>query len=185
MNKLNILFLLTISISNSMLYAANQTSTTTPVFVNKKLPFTINIERADFELPKGLHSGARAFLGNKWIFISGRTNGLHSFNNNDNNFPPQKQNQEVFVLDTVTKITKSRSLHDPKSGLNQTQIDSLSVTSPQYYQNNNILYITGGYGVITATGKFSTKDTLTAIDLPGLINWVTSPNNNTLLTKTI
>lgn len=192
-------FLLTILISSSFINAscpyknkikklpfnANQTATTTPVLVNKKLPFRLNIERADFELPQGVHSGARAILDTKWIFIAGRTNGLHGFNNNDNNFPPQQQNHNIYVLDTVTKKTISRSLNDPKSGLTQKQIDSLTVTSPQYYQNNNVLYITGGYGVDTKTGQFNTKDALTAIDLPGLIEWVISPNKNTRLIDSI
>jgi hypothetical protein len=32
--------------------------------------------------------------------------------------------------------------------------------------------MTGGYGVDTATGQFSTKDALTAIFVPGLMHWV-------------
>jgi hypothetical protein len=54
-------------------------------------------------------------------------------------------------------------------------VDLLSVTSPQFYQKGHTLYITGGYGVDSSTGEFSTKDVLTAIDLPGLIDWVIYP----------
>ena len=57
-------------------------------------------------------------------------------------------------------------------GLTQRQIDLLSVTSPQAYQVDATLYMTGGYGVDTATGQFSTKDALTAIYVPGLMRWV-------------
>lgn len=71
-----------------------------------------------------------------------------------------------------------RSLLDPKSGLTQNQIDTLSVTAPQSYQTGNTLYIAGGYGVDTSTGDFSTKSVLTAIDVPGLMQWVTNPKSS-------
>ena len=68
--------------------------------------------------------------------------------------------------------SRPRPLADPRSGLTQRQIDLLSVTSPQAYQVDATLYMTGGYGVDTATGLFSTKDALTAIYVPGLMHWV-------------
>jgi len=158
------------------LYADNQTTDLSPVFVDAPLPFTISIQSAEFTLPMGIQSGAAAQCGSKYLFIAGRINGLHNFNNDTNNFPPNQQNTTVFVIDPCKKSVVTRSLLDPSSGLTQEQIDTLSVTSPQFYQHHKTLYITGGYGVDTSTGNFSTKDTLTAIDVPGLIHWVTHPN---------
>ncbi len=165
--------------------SANQTSDLSPILVNQPLPFTVNIELASFALPSGLQSCASAQYGAQYLFIAGRTNGLHGFNNDDHNFPPNKQNTDVFVLDTNTNTVQVRSLLDARAGLSQAQVDTLSVTSPQYYQSGNTLYMTGGYGVDSSTGEFSTKATLTAIDIPGLINWVTNPNSALIATKYI
>jgi hypothetical protein len=151
--------------------APNQTDDISPVFVNQALPFRVTIELEDFQIPGGIHSAAVGQDGSNFLFITGRTNGLHGFANN-NDFPPSQQNSTVFVVNTCKKTVYSRSLYDPASGLSQAQIDTLSVVSPQSYQSGNTLYITGGYGVDTSTGDFSTKDTLTAINVSGLIDWV-------------
>ncbi|MBA3238197.1 MAG: hypothetical protein H0T62_07625 [Parachlamydiaceae bacterium] len=131
--------------------------------------------KADFELPQGFHSGIFGTYDGKWLFLAGRTNGMHTFANDNDNFPPNKQNTEVIVVDFKTKKIKSRSLFNSNSGLSTSQIDLLSVTSPQFYQEGKTLYMTGGYGVNSNTGLFDTKDALTAIDVPGLIHWVTKP----------
>ncbi len=169
------IILIALLASKTLYPSANQTDTVSPVLVNATLPFTISIETAEFQIPGGLHSMAVAQDGPNFLFIAGRTNGLHGFSNT-NDFPPSQQNTTIFVINTHTKTVFSRSLYDPLSGLNQSQIDTLSVVSPQSYQSGNTLYITGGYGVISETGDFSTKDTLTAINVPGLIRWVTHSN---------
>lgn len=156
-------------------FCANQTPTLSPVLIDQQLPFGISIEVDDFILPEGLHSGAFAAYKGKWLYISGRTNGMHTFEPNNNNFPPSSQNTSVFVIDPIKKTVVSRSLLDAESGLSQNEIDILSTTSPLYYQNGKTLYIVGGYGVESNSGEFTTKDTLTAVDIPGLINWVTKP----------
>lgn len=154
---------------------ANQTPDTSPIYPGDSLPFDVTIEQA-FLLPNGIHSGASAMYKGKWLFIAGRTNGLHGFEDpGNNNFPPSSQNTLIYVVDPKTGTTWTKSLTDPTSGLTQQQIDTLSVTSPQSYQTHDRLYISGGYGVNTATGLFDTKDTLTAIDLKGIIEWVTAP----------
>jgi hypothetical protein len=155
--------------------SANQTPDVSPIFPNDLLPFHIRVELADFQLPNGIHSFSQAIYGGKWLFIAGRTNGLHGFEPDNNNFPPSAQNRLVYVVDPATKMVFTRSLTDPSSGLTQEQIDTLSVTAPQNYVSGQTLYITGGYGVDSATGLFSTKSCLTAIDIPGLMHWVISP----------
>jgi len=161
-----------IFISLEIFCANNQTLDLTQVVVNPHLPFSINVEVADFTLPVGIQSGAYAQCGSKVLFIAGRINGLHGFDNDDDNFPPNQQNTSVFVIDLWRKTVQTRSLYDASSGLTQDQIDTLSVTSPQFYQKGDMLYMTGGYGVDTNTGNFSTKPILTAINVPGLIRWV-------------
>lgn len=157
-------------------FCANQTTTLSPIFLNNKPPFTVTIEVLDFVLPVGTHSGAIAVFQDKWLIIGGRINGLHGFEDNDNNFPKDQQNTSIYVIDFTNQIVSSRALNDAMSGLTQAEIDTLSVTSPQYYKKGNTLYITGGYGFDTALNTFNTKDTLSAIDVPSLINWVINPS---------
>lgn len=152
----------------------NQTLETTPVLPPTDLPFDVSIDLMQLSLPNGWHSGAVGQSGHKCLLVAGRTNGLHGFDNNPlvNNFPPRAQNTVLYVIDFKKQEVWQRPLNDPSSGLTQTQIDTLSVTSPQYHQGGDTLYITGGYGIDTATGQMGTKSTLTAIDVPGLIKWV-------------
>jgi hypothetical protein len=156
----------------SFAYADNQTPTVSPVYPEDSLPFTVEVVQSDFMLPTGVQSFASAMYEGKWLLITGRTTGLHGFDPVPTNFPPNKQSTLVFVIDPVFRRVWTRNLADPSSGLSQKQIDSLSVTNAQFFQKEKTLYITGGYGVDTATGAYNTKDTLTAIDLPGLMNWV-------------
>lgn len=152
----------------------NQTPDVSPILSSDLLPFEVKIELADFSLPSGIHSYAVGTHNGKWLFICGRTNGLHGFHTNQ--FPPDKQNTVVYVVDPIKKTVASRSLEDSKSGLSSKQIELLSVTSPEYYQNGNMLYVIGGYGV-DSEGNFSTKPYLSAIDMPSLIKWVTHPSS--------
>lgn len=163
----------------------NQTPDTTAILPPADVPYTIKIEQAGFSLPNGIHSNVFAVHKGKWLLLAGRTNGLHTFNNNNDNFPPSAQNTVVYVVDPETGTVWSRNLTDPGSGLSQHQIDLLSVTSPQFYQKKHTLYITGGYGVDTATGEFSTKDVLTAIDIEGLMKWVRNPDSGKLASRYI
>lgn len=157
-------------------HSNNQTDTLSPVLPGSQLPFQIVIEQANFQLPVGFHSGVVGVYKGMWVFIAGRINGLHGFGSS-NNFPPDLQNTSIYVVNPATGAVSSRSLYDPGSGLSQAQIDSLSVTSPQSYQEDVTLYMTGGYGVDTASGTFGTKPVLTSIYLPGIVNWVLYPGN--------
>src|SRR5690606_20571243 len=107
----------------------------------------------------------------QWVLIGGSTIGMHGFGGNP--FPPEAQNRSIYVIDSTTGRVYTRSLTDPGSGLNQLQIDILSAISAQGYQENNTLYFTGGYGVDTPSGLFGQKPYLTAINLPGIVEWVT------------
>jgi hypothetical protein len=157
-----------------MLSADNQTPDVSPVVVGGELPYQVVIEEA-FTLPAGVHSYASASYKGLWLILAGRTNGMHDFENNNDNFPPSAQNTTVFVIDPIAGTTYTKSLTDPTSGLSQAQVDTLSVTSPQSFQDGGTLYMTGGYGVDTDSGNFSTKPVLTAIDIKGFIHWVVNP----------
>jgi hypothetical protein len=165
-------YLLPLFIFFAPLFGDNQTDTVSPVLPNLDLPFGLTIETAPFTLPSGIQAYASGTFQGKWVFLSGRTNGLHGFGNVGNNFPPVYQNTTVYVIDPQTGSSWSRSLTDPSSGLTQTQIDDLSTTANQSCQKNGILYIVGGYGINTESGQMETKSVLSAIDLKELVQWV-------------
>src|ERR1035437_5437831 len=160
----------------SWVVAQNQTATLSPILSSNAVPFSIQIEQASFSLPSGLQSYVVGTDGGKWLLLAGRINGLHGFNPNGN-FPPNTQNTTVFVVDPNLQTVTTRSLTNQESGLTQAQIDLLSVTAAQSYQSKNTLYLSGGFGVDTSTTNFTTKDALSAIDVPGLIHWVVNPTN--------
>jgi hypothetical protein len=160
--------------------AQNPTGVYTPVQLNSSLPYRVEVRpypMGQVDVPT-LHSYAVGEHDGKFLFISGRTNGLHGFGCCDNpaeNFPPQTQNGDVWVIDFANRQTWRRPLNDPSSGLSEAQILSLSPTNTQYQRLGDTLYITGGYGK-TGDGpsgpEFGTFDRLTAIDIPGLSDWV-------------
>ncbi len=55
--------------------------------------------------------------------------------------------------------------------MTEEQISSIATTNNQFYRQGDRLYVSGGYG-LAANGDFTTFDTLTAIDLPGIMDWV-------------
>lgn len=157
----------------SAIFAQHQTETFSPVLPGNELPYRVELRQYDagaMEVPT-LHSYAKAQWDGKWVLIGGRTNGLHAFTQNGFvNFPPTFQNREVWVIDPESRQSWHRSLDEDTTGLSVTDVDSLAVTNNQFYQDNQRLYITGGYGLLTDF-DFVTFDTLTAIDLPSVIEW--------------
>jgi hypothetical protein len=160
--------------------AQNPSGIYTPVQLNSALPYRVEVRpypMGQVDVPT-LHSYAVGEYDGKFLFISGRTNGLHGFDccfNPEENFPPQSQNRDVWLIDFANRQTWHRSLNDSTAGLTEAEILSLTPTNNQFHRRGDTLYITGGYGK-TGDGdtgaEFGTFDTLTAIDLPGLGDWV-------------
>jgi hypothetical protein len=156
--------------------AQHQTPTTSPVSLNSNLGYTIGLRPVDFgnaNLPT-LHSYSVGTHDGKWVMLAGRTNGLHGFTTSGSaNFPPASQNREVWVIDPASGQSWHRSLQDPSSGLSGNDVAALTTTNNQFMQRGDRLYMVGGYGA-NATSGFSTQNALSAIDLPGIVDWVTT-----------
>lgn len=154
-------------------WADNQTSTLSPVETSG-LPYSISLQVADMGsavLPT-LQSYAVGTYNDQWIFMAGRTNGLHNFTSDGLvNFPPASQNRDIWIIDPVTKETWTRSLSE--SDLSATAQNALSATATQYAQRGDTLYVAGGY--LYANNNFTTYNTLTAVDLAGVVDWVKNP----------
>lgn len=162
-------------------WGAHQTPTTTPIDLAGNVPYKMELREVDFGAAQTplLHSYAAAEYDGKWVLLSGRSNGVHDLDQaGEGSFPLATQNRDVWVIDPVAKQSWHRSLgdfttgvNDPNSGLTPFQIASLSATNNQFAQINDRLYISGGYGLNPAN-EFTTFDLLTAIDLPGIVDWV-------------
>ena len=155
--------------------AQNQTPTLSPIVVDGDLPYIIDVVVRDMgaaTIPT-LQSYAVGQVGDEWVVLAGRTNGLHNFTSDGTqNFPPQFQNSTVWVIDPVAQASWSRALTDPTSGLGPEQVDSLSATNTEFYQDGTTLYVAGGYVYDSVADDFTTYDTLSEINLPGVIDWV-------------
>lgn len=155
--------------------AQHQTATLDSPVVGGQLPYAVALRElsvAPASLPN-LHSAATAVWDGQWVLLGGRTNGLHGLTGM-NAFDPQYENREVWVIDTVTRQSWHKSLLEssPASGLTADQVDSLSSVNTQFHQAGAALIVVGGYGYKRSVADHRTYDTLSRIDLPGLIGWV-------------
>jgi hypothetical protein len=136
------------------------------------LPFEVELVERDVTAMPGLHSFAWAEHDGKWLFVTGRVDGLHAVITNLEPiaFPAEQSNNAVWVVDVVADQAWSRPLDE----LGDALADPLRVTNPQFHQEGETLYVIGGYGTVSATGEKITFPTLTALDVPGLIEAVTT-----------
>jgi hypothetical protein len=163
---------------SAALMAQHQTVLDPPV-VGGVLPYSVELREvslAPAPLPT-LHSVAAARWQGQWILLAGRTAGLHGLTG-FNAFDPQTENREVWVIDPTTRQSWRKSLLEtaPASGLAADVVDSLSSVNSQFYQQDHTLLVVGGYGYKRSAAAYRTYDTLTFIDLPGLIEWVKQPS---------
>ena len=155
-------------------HAQHQTALDPPV-VGGTLPYQISlheISMAPAPVPT-LHSVAAGKWQGQWVLLAGRTAGLHGLTGNSG-FDPQYENRQVWVIDPVSHQTWSKSLAEtnPASGLTNDAVDSLSSVNTQFHQTDDTLLVAGGYGYKRSVADYKTYDTLTSIDLPGLVAWV-------------
>ncbi|MDF2438204.1 MAG: hypothetical protein K0Q95_2580 [Bacteroidota bacterium] len=130
-------------------------------------PFTISIEPVTTANIQGIHSFAFAQSGDKWLFIGGRTNGLHGINSNDG-FPSEFKNDNVIVVDTGSWTYYSASLNQLPWNI----ADPMRSTNMQYIQDGSYLYMAGGFGYDSIADMYVTFSTLTAVHIDNMINAV-------------
>lgn len=121
-----------------------------------------------------VHSGAYAVYGGKWIFIGGRTNGLHGFDVAES-FPPDGANTAIGMVDPVSRQVWYREMTELSDSIKE----PLGSSNMQFYQDGQNLIMIGGYGYSSVFRNYITFPTVTVINLPGLITAVrdTTPLN--------
>lgn len=126
--------------------------------------FSIAISEETFPNFPALHSFVDGTYDGKWVFIGGRTDGLHQ-RQPFAAFDPDFNNLNIWVTDIATKQVWSK----PLAGLPTDLLEQLQSTNMEYTQRGNTLYIIGGYGHSPSVNEWVTYPYLTAVDLQGLV----------------
>lgn len=136
-------------------------------------PFSIELEQVESPQLPGVHSFAKAQYGDKWLIVTGRIDGLHSFFPNSA-FAPTDANKLLLVIDTDDWQVWTT----PLSILPYAIRTSLSATNTEFVQSDNQLYIIGGYGYDSLSNAKITFPTITALQTDAVINEIVSGSNN-------
>lgn len=144
--------------------------------VSAQPSFSVELVPVNSSALPALHSYSVAESGGKWLLIGGRTNGLHLFVQSSNGgttpppdaFPAQMANTNAWVIDPAAGTAWS----EPLSGLPAAIADHLSANNAQFIQDGDWLYVIGGYGKDSQTGKTITFPYLTAIQVSKAIDAV-------------
>jgi len=178
MAKMKILLLFfVINLPLSIAFCQNQTETVSTPLDGSTLPFNLKVKTSTLTLPEGLQSFVLGTYNGEWLILSGRTNGLHGFDPTEPSFPITKQNKIVYVINPKTKAIYSRSLEEINSGFTSHQVDLLSATSTLFLQEQNLLYLVGGYGFDSRLQDYTTHSALTIINIEKMIKWVKKGGN--------
>lgn len=132
-----------------------------------QVPFSLEWEELTWPQIPAIHSFACAQHDGKWLFIGGRSNGLHGFLP-PLAFPNSGKNNDIIVFDPTT----GQRWDQPTSALPDSLREPLTSSNMQFHQTGTKLYMLGGYGWSTPHNTFTTFPTLTAIHIPGLMDAV-------------
>lgn len=114
-----------------------------------------------------IHSGAYGIYNGKWFFIGGRKNGLHGFQ------PPfafegDGINDTIYIVDPTTNQSWKADVYSLPVAIRE----PITSSNMQFYLQDSMLYMVGGYGWKDSVQNFITWPTLTAVSINGLMNAV-------------
>lgn len=120
----------------------------------------------------GLHSYAYAQHNGKWLIIGGRKEGIHA-RQPFASFPATKNNTDIYVVDIISR----QFWQAPLENLPATLKEQLSSTNINFYQQDDTLYLVGGYGYSASAADHITFPNLTTLIVSKVINEVI-PNHH-------
>jgi hypothetical protein len=132
-------------------------------------PYTVSLTPISVQGFNGLHSYAFASQGNKVILIGGRKDGMHA-RQPFNAFPANNNNADIILLD----LAQQTSLSVPLNSLPLSVSEQLQSTNTNFYQENDTLYIIGGYSYTASAQDHITHNKLTAVHVSSLIQAIES-----------
>ena len=120
---------------------------------------------------QGLHSYAFAQYDGKWLIIGGRKDGVHA-PQPFNAFPENQNNTDIYVIDISTKQFWSETLTNLSTSIKE----QLQSTNMNFYQDDDTLYIIGGYAYSATANDHITFPNLTTVQVSSLIDAIISGN---------
>lgn len=117
----------------------------------------------------GLHSYAHAQHNGKWVIIGGRKDGLHA-RQPFNAFPANQSNTDIYIVNIANKRFTSHTVNDLPIGIKE----QLQSTNMNYHQDDDTLYIIGGYGFSQSANDHVTYPNAISINVSGLIDAIES-----------
>ncbi|HMS63979.1 MAG TPA: FlgD immunoglobulin-like domain containing protein [Ignavibacteria bacterium] len=124
-------------------------------------PYSIELQQIAMPGTPAIHSFAFAQSNGRWLFVGGRTNGLHGFSAGTS-FPKQYSNKNIFVVDPSSVQTYSRNIFTEYPFA---KADPLRSANMQSFQDGNKLYVIGGYGYDSLSNSLVTFSSLTVFDV--------------------
>jgi len=148
----------------------------------QQIPFNYSVKLKPITVTNlpGLHSFAVGQSGGKWLVMGGRKDGLHA-RQPFNAFPAANNNTDIYVIDINTLQFWSASVNSLATGLKE----QLQSTNMNFYQDNDTLYIIGGYGYSNTALDHITFPNLTSVLVSGLITAITNSTSITPYFKQI
>lgn len=128
----------------------------------------------------GLHSYAFSQHQGKWLIIGGRKDGLHA-RQPFNSFPASENNTDIYVVDVQNNQLWSSSVNVLPAGIKE----QLQSTNMNFYQDDDTLYIIGGYGFSESSNDHITHPCLTSVIVSNLMNAIQNNQSITPFFKQI
>lgn len=138
-------------------------------------PFNIILEPVNIAGLGGLQSFAFGQHEGKWLIVGGRLDGLHR-RQPFASFDIAGHNTQLIVVDPINLKTWTASIVTLPIPIQE----QLKSTNMEFYQEGNILYVVGGYGYSAREGDHTTFGSLTAINVPAIMDAII---NKTELSK--
>lgn len=131
----------------------------------QEAPFNVVLEPVNITEVDGVQAFAFGQHEGKWLVVGGRLDGLH-MRQPWGAFDEAGNNIELIVIDPVA----GEKWAAPLTSLPVSIQEQLSSTNTQFYQENDMLYVVGGYGFSPTENDHTTYDKMTAINVSEVIN---------------
>lgn len=135
------------------------------VFGQNLFNYSVELDAVDVPNLPGLHSYAFGQHDGKWLIIGGRKDGMHA-RQAMSSFPQTQNNTDIYVVDIITQQFWAASLNNLPTGIKE----QLQSTNMNFYQDNDTLYIIGGYAFSTTANQHITFPNLTSVQVNSVIN---------------
>lgn len=129
--------------------------------------YSIELEPIRIKDLPGLQSYAVGQHEGKWLIIGGRTEGIHA-RQGHSSFPASRNNTKIMVVDVKSQQFWTTSVDSLPTSLSE----QLQATNIIFYQDNETLYLVGGYALSKSKNQHITYPNLTAVNLPKTIEAV-------------